>query len=120
MNLVGLIVVGVGGALGAVTRALITEVIDRRVMTWFPVATFLINIVSCFIMGCIMQLVSSELLFDILGMGFLGGFSTLSSMNHQAYTLMKRGHSVKGLSYMFGSYVICFGAAVAGYMLFSR
>ena len=78
MNLVGLIVVGVGGALGAVTRALITEVIDRRVMTWFPVATFLINIVSCFIMGCIMQLVSSELLFDILGMGFLGGFSTLS------------------------------------------
>ena len=40
--------VGLGGALGAVTRLGINEIFERISITSFPISTLLINVLGCF------------------------------------------------------------------------
>ena len=43
--------VGLGGALGAVSRLGINEIFERISFTSFPLSTLLINVLGCFFIG---------------------------------------------------------------------
>ena len=43
--------VGLGGALGAVSRLGINEIVERISFTSFPLSTLLINVFGCFFIG---------------------------------------------------------------------
>lgn len=61
----------------------------------------------------------NELAFAALTMGFLGGFSTLSTMNCEAVDRIAQGHVRIGVAYLAVTYAGTIGAAALGFALAS-
>ena len=56
-----------------------------------------------------------QTLYLALTMGFLGGFSTLSTMNYEAVELVIQKHFIEGFGYLALTYASTIGAAALGY-----
>ena len=93
-----LVAVGFGGALGALCRSKATGFLKARTHGNFPAATLIINICSCTLAGIALaaQANLNEVLYLAATMGFLGGFSTLSTMNYEAVELVLGGKRALG------------------------
>lgn len=52
-----------------------------------------------------------------LTMGFLGGFSTLSTMNFEAVELVSQRHYKEGIGYLATTYTSTIGAVALGFTL---
>lgn len=87
MNILALIGIAIGGAIGALSRGLLTRMLKRHLPEQFPFATLIVNLIACFAAGMIMPLALNEVLYLTLTVGFLGGFSTLATMNFEAVSL---------------------------------
>ncbi len=110
-----LLVVGLGGVLGAVAR--------YGLGLWWPTAsgafpwtTFVINVVGCFLIGVLLVLVSEiftphRLIRPLLGTGVLGGFTTFSTYAVDAQRLVDGRHAGTALVYL-GSTVVAALVAV--------
>ena len=92
-----------GGGLGAVCRYGIMCLVGMPWGMQFPLATALINAISCFCMGLVMGLLLPlahklhmlpESLRLFTTVGFLGGFSTLASFSLETLTLFRGGHQL--------------------------
>ncbi len=111
-----LVVVGFGGALGALCRSKATGFLKARTHGDFPVATLIINICSCTLA---VQADLNEMLYLAATMGFLGGFSTLSTMNYEAVELVLGGKRALGAGYLAATYATTLGAAALGFAVAS-
>ena len=81
-----ILLIGLGGCLGAIARYLITVYFSKFKL--FPLATFIINISGSFLLGVLAGnewLSVSISLF--IGTGFLGAYTTFSTMNFELFTL---------------------------------
>ncbi|MDY6351589.1 MAG: fluoride efflux transporter CrcB [Lachnospiraceae bacterium] len=102
------LIVGAGGAVGAIARYLIGLMsLDPR--NGFPVKTFLINVIGCFIIGLIAAFserngLKPDLVLFIK-VGICGGFTTFSSFALEAEGLIGRGQAGIALIYMLLSVV---------------
>jgi CrcB protein len=88
--------VAIGGALGSVARHGMNHLIHGRwpLMT-FPLATLIVNLVGCAIIGLLAGLVMSERIHlrfywrEFVFVGILGGFTTFSTFGLDTITLVK-------------------------------
>ena len=111
-----LVVVAIGGAIGSVSRYLIGNFIAKNYHGSFPVGTFTINILGCFLMGMFMSSLIQKEMVDttwrlFLGVGLLGGFTTFSSFALETDQLMRNGHAQTAFCYVIAS-IVCGVAAV--------
>ena len=91
-----LVVVAVGGALGALSRWGIGLAVPHQPGT-FPLATFAINVVGCLLIGAVIVVVTEPttahpLARPFLTTGILGGFTTFSAFATDADELLRLGH----------------------------
>ena len=112
-----LILVALGGALGAVCRYLAGNAISKAVGGALPWGTFLINLGGCFAMGLLMTVIVERELLPaawrlFLCVGLLGGFTTFSSFGYEALMLLAEGNILAAAGYAGGSVV--FGLVAAG------
>ena len=112
-----LISIAVGGALGALCRYFLGNIITRLMSSSLPWGTFIINIVGCFFMGALMTLIVERGLLPaawrlFLCVGLLGGFTTFSSFGYEGLTLLLQGDLAVALGYIGGS--IFLGLAAVG------
>jgi CrcB protein len=98
------LLVGVGGALGAMARHGLNHVIHQRFLaTAFPLGIFLINVGGSFLIGLLAGVVASGRTHvgyearTFLIVGVLGGFTTFSSFSLDTLTLMRSGHHVQAM-----------------------
>ena len=116
-----LIAVAVGGACGAVVRYLVSEgmniwIPSENALSNFPVATFLVNVIGCFLIGiasCFFardHFVGNEAWRFFAITGVLGGFTTFSTFALESATLMKSGHPKVAFLYMLLSILVGVGA----------
>ncbi len=119
MNWIAIIAVSLGGALGALCRSKATGLLKPHFNSAFPVPTLLINICSCTLAGVLLcvQVHLNQTAYLAATMGFLGGFSTLSTMNYEAVDLVVHGHAATGAAYLAATYASTLGAAAAGFAL---
>jgi len=114
------LLVFVGGALGTVSRYLLGLAIPT--LAGFPLATFLVNVVGAFALGVLLEGLLRggndvgwrqrvRLLF---GPGFLGGFTTYSSLCVETVLLTENGDYVLGGAYAVASLLVGVAAAAAG------
>lgn len=88
------LLVGIGGFLGSVSRFLAEQGLHRYFDTVFPIGTMTVNIVGSFIIGIVYavaerdNLVSPEMRM-FLAVGFCGGFTTFSSFAFDNLNLLK-------------------------------
>ncbi len=114
MELIG---IAAGGALGALCRYLLGNIITRMMGSNLPWGTFIINIAGCFFMGALMTLIVERQLLSaawrlFLCVGLLGGFTTFSSFGYEGVTLLLQGNLAAALGYVGGS--IFLGLAAVG------
>ena len=116
-----LVAVGIGGTLGALCRSKATGFLKARIHSDFPAATFIINLCSCTLAGIALAVQANldEVLYLAATMGFLGGFSTLSTMNYEAVELVLGGRRALGVEYLAATYASTLGAAAAGFAVAS-
>ncbi|HUY75295.1 MAG TPA: CrcB family protein [Ktedonobacterales bacterium] len=121
--------VGLAGALGAAARYALIEWVAPRWRGAFPLATFVINVSGAFalafVLGAGVSLVASHAISHatqtqlgaVVGAGFLGGYTTFSTLSLETHTLALRGW--RGLAWLnaAGSLLVGMLAVVAGLAL---
>lgn len=106
-----MLLAGVGGFFGTCCRFLVNRLF---VVIWkepFPLATFTINIVGCFLIGILYGIlakysVGAPRLNALLIVGFCGGFTTFSTFSMETFKLTQGGQLPVALLYAAFS-VIC-------------
>ena len=107
------LLVGAGGALGAMSRYGVGMLVGRLWPMSFPLATLLINVIGSLAMGIFVGLMARLLpawqeearLF--VAVGILGGFTTFSSFSLDAIVLLERGALWQAVAYVLLSVVLC-------------
>lgn len=120
-SLVLLIFVGLAGALGALARYLFGRYVAERVSSQFPLGTLLINITGAFVIGLFFALTTRHVMGvaqqTVLATGFLGGYTTFSTMSWEGVQLVRGGSTPRGFLYLGGSALLGLLAAALGMAL---
>lgn len=112
--------VGVTGALGALARYMVVEATARWWRRSFPLAIFLINISGAFLLGAVTTAFASPAQLPArlaLGVGFLGGYTTFSTLSYETLALARRGERLHALANAGGSLLAGALAAFLGLAL---
>ena len=96
MNLLTIAWVAIGGAIGSVSRFVLSTVILRLSGSLFPVGTFAVNLAGCIAFGAIVGAAEQRFVLTpnaraFLLVGVLGGFTTFSSYAFESFALMQDG-----------------------------
>jgi fluoride exporter len=108
-----MVLVGLGGCLGAVARYKCGGWILHHFVDWrFPVGTFTVNAVGCLVAGVLAGLIERHHVFSadlriFLFSGVLGGFTTFSAFGVETVFLLRRGQTSVALGYVALSIVCC-------------
>ena len=112
------IMVGLAGALGAASRYVLGRFVAERVASQFPLGTFCINISGAFVIGLLFALASRKLISSTvqitLATGFLGGYTTFSTMSWESWQLVRGGSTRRSFLYLGGSVLLGLLAATIG------
>ncbi|MEA2868459.1 MAG: fluoride exporter, partial [Bradyrhizobium sp.] len=86
MTLEGCALVLLGGFFGGISRFFISGFVGRRIGETFPWGTLIVNVSGAFVIGILAGLArsrggifSGELFRDLVFVGILGGYTTVSS-----------------------------------------
>jgi fluoride exporter len=116
-----LLLVMLGGALGAGARHLVGRAMLALLGPGFPWWTLAINVVGGLLMGvlagALLRWGLQESWRLLLGVGVLGGFTTFSSFSLDAVTLWQRGAGAAALGYVAASVIGSIAALGAGLWL---
>ena len=108
-----ILLVGAGGAIGAMTRYGFASLVGRLLPMSFPLATLVINITGSVLMGVFIGLLARFMppqaaeLRLFVAVGLLGGFTTFSSFSLDAIVLIERGALPQAGLYVLLSVVAC-------------
>lgn len=112
---------GLAGAVGAGTRYLVGRFIAERMGSQFPVGTLVINVTGAFLIGLVFALTGRNVLTPALQMvlatGFLGGYTTYSTMSWEGVQLARGGSTQRSLLYIGATAALGLVAAVVGLVL---
>lgn len=94
--MMNVLVIGIGGFVGAVARYGIAVWIGRRWGRSFPLGTFVINVSGSFLIGLLMTLMAERFTENpqwrlLLVVGFLGAYTTFSTFEYETGALLKDG-----------------------------
>lgn len=112
--------VAVGGALGAVARWALGELVPDG--TGFPWTTFAINVSGSFLLALLPAFFAvrrNPVLAAGLGTGVLGGYTTLSTYSEQTRALLDAGDTGIALGYLLGTLAACLAAVAVAHRLSS-
>ena len=108
-----LILVGLGGALGASLRFGIGQFFKNYFFhNYFFISTFIVNIIGCFFIGYLISFtqnknISQDFIKYFFIIGILGSFTTFSTFSLEAIEMMIENKTLLGLLYIISSLFLC-------------
>lgn len=111
-----LALIAVAGAVGALARYSLVNLIGGRNFPW---GTMSVNIIGSLLMGIAYVLIVEKVIISpemkpLVMTGFLGAFTTFSAFSLEAWELLDRGAPLHALSYVAGSVILCMIAVSVG------
>ncbi|MBN1436222.1 MAG: fluoride efflux transporter CrcB [Sedimentisphaerales bacterium] len=117
-----LLLIAAGGALGAVSRYGVTELVGKLFGSVLPWGTMAVNLVGSAAIGFLWAAFEREPIGVNLRMfvfvGILGGFTTFSSFTLETCGLLRTGHAKLALANIAVSNVVGIAAVFAGFAAF--
>ena len=119
------LVVGAGGFLGAVARYAVGVWIETFWRRDFPLATFLVNVTGCFVLGLFLTLATERMSITLpmrllVATGFVGAYTTFSTFEYETQRLTTTGAFGWALVNVLASVAIGFLAVRLGVQLGRR
>ena len=118
-----IIYIGLGGAIGSILRYLTSLLVNKYWIHAFPLATFLTNVLGCFIIGIFIGYLEKNNLANgnlkwFLVTGFCGGYTTFSTFGFENNLLLQSNQSLLAFSYialsvLLGIFAVWFGLFVS-------
>lgn len=117
-----LLIVALGGAVGASLRHLVNLASLRAFGPHFPWGTLTVNILGSFVMGVFVEWLirrsgASNELRLLIATGLLGGFTTFSAFSLDVAVLWERGAALTASIYVVASVLLSIAALFAGLAL---
>jgi CrcB protein len=115
---VTVLVIALGGALGAVSRYLVGAWVQSALGPAFPWGTWTVNVLGCLAIGFAMVWLSETLapaeLRQLVVMGFLGSFTTFSTFGFETVEMVREGLWMRAGGYVASSVALGVLAVVLG------
>ena len=117
-----LVLIALGGAAGAVTRYLVDVAVLDRFSGAFPLGILVVNLSGAFVLGILAALIidrgvlPADLRAPLL-VGFLGAYTTFSTLMLDSWRLIEDGLPALALANLAGSVVLGVAAVVGGLWL---
>jgi CrcB protein len=90
-----LLIAGIGGALGSVLRYRLSRMPDFQGL---PLGTLTVNLTGSFALSLLAFAKIDGDLFNLLGVGLLGGYTTFSSFGFETFRLLEDGDYYSALA----------------------
>ncbi|GMQ48067.1 fluoride efflux transporter CrcB [Vibrio sp. 10N] len=117
--------IALGGAVGACSRYLVSELCIVLFGRGFPYGTLTVNVVGSFIMGLLIAAFEAEIFApepwrQIIGLGFLGALTTFSTFSMDNVLMMQQGAFLKmGLNILL-NVVLSISACWLGFQMLTK
>jgi CrcB protein len=114
--------IGMFGALGCLSRYLVSGWTYSLVGRGFPYGTLAVNVLGSFLLGLLMEgslrstLLTPELRIGI-GIGILGGFTTFSTFSYETFRLLEDGSYLYAGASILLNVLVCIVFAALGIAL---
>lgn len=120
-----LLLIGAGGFIGSVLRYVVSgfaQSLSQSIA--FPYGTLAVNILGCFCIGFLSELLDARALIDpgtraFLVVGILGGFTTFSAFGIETMNLIREGEAALAVMNVSAQVFLGLGAVWLGYSLAS-
>jgi CrcB protein len=112
-----MLLLALAGGLGAASRLVVDGLARHHVRLDFPWATVLINVTGSFLLGLLIGAGAGDRWHDVLGTGFLGGYTTFSTASLETAGLLLDRRPLAAAANGLGVLVACVAAASGGYAL---
>ncbi len=121
-----MMLVGLGGGLGAMLRFATVNQAARLLGAGFPYGTLLVNVIGSLLIGVVAGLILHRLPSEALAIdewrallitGLLGGFTTFSAFSLDVMVLWERREMMAAVGYVGGSVILSLLAVVLGLAL---
>ena len=114
------VAVASGGAIGALGRFWLGNIVEQWQRGSFPFATMLINVSGSFVLGLLSASVFAQTSFPhwlrlAIGVGVLGAFTTFSTFSVETVRLFAAGQSWQALANVGGNLFGCLIGAALGF-----
>jgi CrcB protein len=111
---VTVLLVLVGGALGASARYLTDVTMQRAHRTEFPWGTWTVNVAGSFVLGLVAAAGPSWVV-TLAGTGFCGALTTFSTFGYETVRLAEEGHTAAAVTNVASSLAVGLLAAAVGW-----
>ena len=114
-----LILIGIGGFAGAISRYLVDGFVTDRTAGAFPWGTLVVNATGSFVLGLLFAATTERAILpaDIRGpvmIGFIGAYTTFSTFMLESWVLIENGSYASAVANLGGSVLLGLVAVVAG------
>lgn len=114
-----LLLVGIGGVFGSLTRYILGKVISEKFDSTFPVGTFIINFSGAVLLGILNGSGLGKNAVLLLGDGFLGAYTTFSTFMYEGFNLFQENEKRNALIYTISTLLTGVVGFIAGFSLAS-
>lgn len=121
-EMIGYLMIAVGGAIGAIARYEVTNLIQHQGHAGFPYGTFVVNMTGCLVIGFTIGLLDEHVVANpnwrlLIVTGFVGAYTTFSTFEAETFNAVTSGDFAIALGNVAGSVVAGYFAVWLGFAL---
>ena len=117
MTAVHILLVGIGGFLGSIARYTVSKHLNKKSSWFMPIGTLTVNLLGSFLLGYIAGVKADILIVLLFGTGFMGAFTTFSTLKLEMTQMNVNNHKMRFFLYTVTTYVIGIFLAYIGYLV---